>query len=198
MKIIKIEFLIQKGPFCKTPEFATLLDEIKNAILSVTHPEGSRQFTLYPEKKANGVVPIKKNFQEFLVRNKWKREYRMSIASRIKPGPIDAVKKVSDGRYFAVEWETGNISSSHRALNKMAVGLLDGVLAGGILILPSRNMYQYLTDRIGSYSEIEPYFSVWRNILIEEGILAVIEIEHDAESTDIPPIKKGTDGRALR
>jgi hypothetical protein len=122
----------------------------------------------------------------------------MSIASRIKPGPIDAVKKLIDGRFFAVEWETGNISSSHRALNKMAVGLLDGMLAGGVLILPSRNMYQYLTDRIGNYSEIEPYFPVWRNLTVREGVLAVIEIEHDGVSMDIPPIRKGTDGRALR
>jgi len=86
----------------------------------------------------------------------------MSIASRVKPGPIDAVKEMPDGRYFSVEWETGNISSSHRALNKMAVGLLDGMLVGGILILPSRDMYQYLTDRIGNYAEIEPYFPFGR------------------------------------
>lgn len=122
----------------------------------------------------------------------------MSIASRLVPGPIDAVKKLPDGRWFAVEWETGNISSSHRALNKMAVGLLDGKLAGGILVLPSRDMYQYLTDRIGNYAEIEPYFSVWRSLSILDGVLAVIEIEHDELSLDIPPITKGTDGRALR
>ena len=198
MKIIKVEFLIQNGSFHKSSEFETILDEVKKAILSVTHPKGSHQFTLYPEKMANGVVPIKKNFLDFLIQNEWRREHRMSIASRIKPGPIDAVKKLPDGRFFAVEWETGNISSSHRALNKMAVGLLDGVLAGGMLILPSRNMYQYLTDRIGNYSEIEPYFPVWRNLLIKEGVLAVIEIEHDAVSIDISLIRKGTDGRALR
>ena len=83
-------------------------------------------------------------------------------------------------------------------MNKMAVGLLDGVLAGGILVLPSREMYQYLTDRIGNYAEIEPYFPVWKNLQIQEGVLAVIEIEHDALSTDVPTIRKGTDGRALR
>ena len=198
MKIIKIEFLIQNGSFRLSSEFENILAEIKNAILSVSHPKGSRLFTLHPEKMVNGVVPIKKNFLDFLVQSKWRQEYRMSIASRVKPGPIDAVKELPDKRFFAVEWETGNISSSHRALNKMAVGLLDGVLAGGILILPSRNMYQYLTDRIGNYSEIEPYFPVWRNLLINEGVLAVIEIEHDALSKDIPLIKKGTDGRALR
>jgi len=198
VKIEKVDFLIKKGTFGHSPEFENILTEVKTAISSVCWPEGSDQFTLYPEKKANGVVPIKKNFMSFLVQNDWMLEHRMSIASRVKPGPIDAVKKLSANLFFAVEWETGNISSSHRAINKMAVGLIDGVLAGGILILPSREMYQYLTDRIGNYAEIEPYFPVWRNLSIEEGVLAVIEIEHDAESFDVPQIKKGTDGRALR
>ncbi|MFO7861603.1 MAG: hypothetical protein R6U41_10305 [Desulfosalsimonas sp.] len=198
MKINRIEFLIKNGPFHQSSEFAAILDEIKNAIYSVTYPEGSDEFVLYPVKNANGVVPIKKGFLGFLDSNQWMLEHRMSIASRLRPGPVDAVKQLPDGRFFAVEWETGNISSSHRALNKMGVGLLDGVLAGGVLILPSRNMYTYLTDRIGSYSEIEPYFPVWRNLVVNEGVLSVIEIEHDAQSMDVAPIGKGTDGRALR
>jgi len=198
MKIKKIDFLIQKGNFSHSDEFQVILSQIKKAVISVVWPDGSNLFTLYPEKKANGVVPIKKEFMSVLVQQDWMLEHRMAIASRIRPGPIDAVKKLLNGQFFAVEWETGNISSSHRALNKMAVGLLDGVLAGGILILPSREMYQYLTDRIGNYAEIEPYFPVWRNLSINKGVLAVIEVEHDATSLDIPPIKKGTDGRALR
>ncbi len=59
-------------------------------------------------------------------------------------------------------------------------------------------MYKYLTDRIGNFAEIEPYFPVWRNLAISEGVLAIIEIEHDATSMDVLPIKKGTDGRARR
>jgi len=122
----------------------------------------------------------------------------MKIASRLRPGPIDSVKFLPGNRYFAVEWETGNISSSHRAINKMAIGLLDGVIEGGVLILPSREMYQYLTDRVGNFAEIEPYFNVWKNLKISNGLLAVIEIEHDDLSEDVPPIRKGTDGRALK
>jgi len=79
----------------------------------------------------------------------------------------------------------------------MAIGLLDGIIEGGILILPSRNMYQYLTDRVGNFAEIEPYFNVWKNLQITHGLLAVIEIEHDDISEDVPPIRKGADGRAL-
>jgi len=198
MKIKRIEFLIQKGPFSQAPEIKNILEEIKNAVSLVSWPEGSDIFTIYPEKHANGVVPIKERFLRYLVQNNWMLEHRMAIASRLRPGKIDAIKGLSDERFFAVEWETGNISSSHRALNKMAVGLLDGILAGGILVLPSREMYQYLTDRVGNFAEILPYFPVWRNLQINEGVLAVIEIEHDATSFDVTPIRKGTNGRALR
>ena len=198
MKITRTEFLIKKGPFLLSSQFETALNEIYAAIEQVTWPEGSDKFTLYPQKKANGVVPIKKNFIRSLERNGWKSEHRMKIASMAKPGPVDSVKFLANEKHFAVEWETGNISSSHRALNKMAVGLLDGILGAGVLILPSRSMYPYLTDRIGNFPELEPYFPVWKNLAIREGVLAIIEIEHDALSQDAPPIRKGTDGRALR
>ncbi|HGY11004.1 MAG: restriction endonuclease [Deltaproteobacteria bacterium] len=196
--MLKTEFLIKKGEFSRSKEFESVLAEIYEAIHSITWPENSKKFTLYPVKKASGVVPIKKNFVKFLEENGWKGEYRMKIASRLRPGPIDSVKFLPGNRYFAVEWETGNISSSHRAINKMAIGLLDGVIEGGVLILPSREMYQYLTDRVGNFAEIEPYFNVWKNLKISNGLLAVIEIEHDDLSEDVPPIRKGTDGRALK
>jgi len=134
MKILKTEFLIKKGEFSQSKEFERILTEIYEAIHSITWPENSENFTLHPVKKINGVVPIKKNFIKSLEYNGWISEYRMKIASRLRPGPIDSVKFLPGNRYFAVEWETGNISSSHRAINKMAIGLLDGVIEGGVLI----------------------------------------------------------------
>ncbi len=80
----------------------------------------------------------------------------------------------------------------------MALGLISGDFLGGVLIIPSRAMYRYLTDRIGNYAEIEPYFPVWKSLQIKNGVFVVIEIEHDGLSTDVPRIQKGTDGRALR
>jgi hypothetical protein len=50
--------------------------------------------------------------------------FRTALGSRISPGPIDAVLTEKQGD-FAFEWETGNISSSHRALNKIALGLIN-------------------------------------------------------------------------
>ncbi len=197
MKLLKIEYLINRGSFAESAIFQQLLKEIKIAIAAVKNPKGSQEFSIFPVKQANGVVPIKESCMLTLEKAGWNLEARMRLGSRLVPGPVDAVKSVGENKYFAVEWETGNISSSHRALNKMALGMLDGTLLGGILILPSRDLYFYLTDRIGNFAEIEPYFPIWKNICCGDGVLAVIEIEHDKASLDVPKIPKGTDGRAL-
>lgn len=197
MKILRIEYLINRGSFSESALFSKLLDEVQTAIAAVKNPKDADEFIIYPVKQANGVVPIKESCMQSLENADWKLEQRMHLGSRLAPGPVDAVKNIGGNKFFAVEWETGNISSSHRALNKMALGLLDGTLIGGILILPSRDLYFYLTDRIGNFAELEPYFPIWKNINCKEGILAVIEIEHDNTSQEVPKIPKGTDGRAL-
>lgn len=126
----------------------------------------------------------------------WHLETKIGVAARIRPGPIDATKRVGD-KLFALEWETGNISSSHRALNKMSLGILSGTLIGGALILPTRKMYYYLTDRVGNFEELQPYFPLWRSLQCEEGLLVIFAVEHDAVDRNVPRIPKGTNGRAL-
>jgi len=64
-------------------------------------------------------------------------------------------------------------------------------------MVPTRAMYEYLTDRVGNYEELEPYFEMWRRSQVEEGLLVVVAIEHDGVSKDVPRIPKGTNGRAL-
>jgi hypothetical protein len=59
-------------------------------------------------------------------------------------------------------------------------------------------MYKYLTDRVGNFPELEPYFPLWQALKVEEGLLTIIAIEHDAVSQSVPRIPKGTDGRALQ
>lgn len=196
MKVIQTRILIAKGKFAGSSYLSTLVKDVHKAISTVVWPAKSNIFSLNPVKKGNGVKPIKNNCMLHLEQKGWLLEHKMSLGSRIKPGPVDAVIKLDDGRYFAAEWETGNISSSHRAINKLAIGLLDGTLAGGVLILPSRSMYTYLTDRVGNYEEIAPYFPVWEHLDAIDGYLAVIEIEHDQLSSNVPFIPKGTDGRA--
>lgn len=175
------------------------IEQITTSILSMANPEGEDKFILFNQKQANGVKPIKYSFTNSLKKYGWELEKKLNLGHTDRPGPIDATYDVGDNKYFAVEWETGNISSSHRALNKMITGILNEQLIGGILILPSREMYYYLTDRVGNFKELQPYLSVYEkaNYLISQGYLGIIEIEHDDVSNNIKPIPKGTDGRAL-
>lgn len=203
MKIIHETILNQRGDFPFSDVCQHAMADIREAVREVVWPEGAASFTIYPSTDkgrggGNGVVPIKKAFAENLGRRAgWMLEGRVDIGGDKKPGPVDVVKLMPDGRPFCVEWETGNISSSHRSLNKLALGILNGRLAGGVVVLPTREMYKYLTDRIGNYEELQCYFPMWSAIPFQDGFLAVVAIEHDAVSMAVARIAKGTDGRAL-
>lgn len=200
MKIVQIHTLLSVGEFEKSPTYQQIENEIINAVDCIKYPADADGFYLFNGKKKNGVVPIKNAFIQRLDDLGWKNEHICD--SLIKPRKIDSTKQLLNGKYFGVEWETGNISSSHRALNRIVLGILEGDLEGGVLVLPSRTMYEYLTDRVGNYQELEKYFPVWQlhsygfYHLNKSAIIKVIEIEHDGLRNDIPPIIKGTDGRA--
>lgn len=197
MKIVYEEILINQGNLMKTQEWKEIHREIHQAISAVTWPPGSAQFDINPIMHGNGVKPIKEGCMVALQSQfGWQLEATLAIREANRPGKVDALRRTALGD-FVVEWETGNISSSHRALNKIALGLLKNVLLGGILVLPTRKLYPYLTDRIGNYEELSPYFPVWRSIPVRHGLMLVIAVEHDALNPAAPVITKGTDGRAL-
>jgi len=201
MRITRVEVLISVGDFPASLDWKRVDRDIREGIEMVHWPPGSGSFTIHPESgkgrgKGNGVKPIKEGMMATLQQRGWHLEEPLDIATVKRPGELDAVLETSFGP-FAVEWETGNISSSHRALNKMALGLLKGKLIGGTLVVPSRSLYKYLTDRVGNFAELEPYIDLWKSIPCKNGLLQIIVIEHNAISTDVPRIEKGTDGRAL-
>lgn len=214
MKITHTETLISKGDFPKTEEWNQIRSQAVSAAKAAEWPPGSGTFTIYPESgkkrgEGNGVVPIKTmtinkltggkpNFSKLKqpIRDEWVPEYPWPVGDRIRPGNMDAAY-VWAGGIVCFEWETGNISSSHRSINKMCLGLLQGAIKAGILVVPSRKLYVYLTDRIGNVSELEPYYDLWRAIPCDEGVLEILVIEQDAESFDVPRIPKGKDGRAI-
>lgn len=195
MKIVHTHTLIGAGKFAASPEWTQIRRGLHDAVRLADWPPGSGTFTIHPTKKGNGVAPIKDACIRKLESLGWKREQRLDIATAAAPGKLDAVFQSSAG-VIAMEWETGNISSSHRAMNKMALGLLKGVVAATSLVIPSRRLYTFLTDRIGNEPELEPYFDLWKSLPIRQGIFEVIVIEQDHESTKVPLIPKGTDGRA--
>ena len=203
MQLHHTEYLLQVGSFAGSTDWTQTHAEVVAAITAVCWPAKEKGFYLREGSvgrkrgEGNGVTPIKDAFCLHLERNGWKLEQRMDLATLKQPGELDAVKVLSNGSAIAAEWETGNISSSHRAVNKMALGLLQQKLVAGILVLPTRKLYKFLTDRIGNYEELSPYFPMWKALPIKNGVLAILAVEHDGTKPGIPRIEKGTDGRAL-
>ena len=214
MRIVHIETLINRGPFSKSKRWRALRDQAHAAVRGVDWPPGTGKFTIYPESgkkrgKGNGVRPIRDAAIARLTdakpkysklgrkpKDEWVSECPWPVGERVRPGNMDAAYVWNDG-LVCLEWETGNISSSHRSLNKMCLGLQRRRLKAGMLVVPSRKLAAYLTDRVGNVGELEPYYDFWRTTPCDEGVLQVIVIEQDGESLDVPRIRKGTDGRAL-
>lgn len=218
LKIPHVETLISRGQFAQSDKWRTIKDSALAAVRAADWPPGSGSFTIYPESgkkrgEGNGVKPIKDNTISTLTGGKqtyaqlvktgraipqdgWVAEYPWPVGERIRPGKMDAAY-LWPGGVFSLEWETGNISSSHRSINKICLGLVTEAIKGGILVVPSRALYPYLTDRIGNVAELEPYYPLWRATPCAEGVFEIIVIEHDAESREVPRIPKGTDGRAV-
>jgi Restriction endonuclease BamHI len=202
MKIVQIVTLAHSGSFVESETWQKIQGDLLVGIKAVVWPKGSKQFTIHPQSgkkrgEGNGVTPIKEGLIKRLTKKGWDKEIAVDLGVIPNPGKFDAVLKSADHKPIALEWETGNISSSHRALNKMALGLHKGKLAAGVLVVPSRKFCVYLTDRIGNFEELTPYLSLWRSVPYPEGAgLEIVVIEHDAESLRVPRIPKGTDGRS--
>ncbi len=201
VKIVQEVKLLSCGKFATSKEWQKARKKLHSAIKKVEWPTGSGTFTIYPESgkkrgQGNGVTPIKSGLMLDLEKQGYRLEAVATLGGNRRFGKFDAVFDTSYGP-AVVEWETGNISSSHRSLNKMALFLLEGKIAAGTLIVPTRALYKYLTDRVGNMQELEPYLELWKSIPCKNGVLEIIAIEHDATSTDVPRIAKGTDGRAL-
>jgi Restriction endonuclease BamHI len=82
-------------------------------------------------------------------------------------------------------------------MNKLTMLVSRGIISAGVLAVPSRKLYVYLTDRIGNIRELEPYFSLWKSVPCKSGVLEIVVFEHDAESESVKRIPKLTSGRAL-
>jgi hypothetical protein len=209
MKLVSWETILDNGNYTTTPAFARAKRDVEAGVKAVVWPEGSDEFLIYPESgkkpgEGNGVKPIKKGFVSTLSDLGWVEEF--SSARRTGkgsvPGAFDCHLTFADNssKPFVVEWETGNISSTHRAINRIALGILEERIVGGVVALPSRKLAPYLTDRIGNFPEVQPYLPLWGewHSLSPEGYLGIVVIEQDGDSFDVPKIPKGTDGRAAR
>ena len=228
MKISHTYTLLDEGDFSSTTTWSEAREDVLNSVRNVYWPPGNDEFLVYPEENGNGVNPITEQFEANLDnRPDWESTGRKWLSGLLEERGIldealekmgqyyddpldfisspwfDAMKEVEiDGEpgLIVAEWETGNISSSHRSLNRIVLGLVSGIIHGGLIVLPNRDLYYYLTDRIGNYRELEPYFVIWESLAheVENGIVEVVVVEHDGISDSAPPIGKLTDGMSDR
>jgi hypothetical protein len=187
--------------------------EVRSAIKRVVWPPTNNKFVINPDvnkhkKKStksgkkgvhlNGVKPIQSRFTEQLSAFPgWDFSRRMKASEENKRVSIfDARKNLKEG-LFGLEWETGNISSSHRSLNRMVLSCLRGEGCGGVLILPDSKLYPFLTDRVGNFDELKMYFPVWEAHQINMELI-VIAVSYDGLDETVPYIPRGKDGNAAR
>ena len=188
--------------------------EVRTAIAQVVWPPKGKKFIINDDvnknknKKTrsgkqgvvlNGVKPIKNRFTEQLSAFPgWQFEDGMPSGEDNKRTTVfDARKTLRGLGIFGLEWETGNISSSHRSLNRIVLSCLRGEGCGGILILPDRDLYRLLTDRVGNFDELKMYFPVWETHKINMELI-VVAVGYDGTSTKVPYIPRGEDGNAFR
>ena len=200
MKIVHVETVLSCGAYAGSQHWSQTRASIHKAVRKCAWPPGSKKFTIHPQSgkkcnEGNGVGPIKNEFIAELKKRKWTIEGAAKNHLGQHLGDFDAVLADPQGP-VVVEWETGNISSSHRSMNKLTMLIADGIIAAGTLVVPSRKLYIYLTDRIGNYRELEPYLKLWKSVRCKKGVLEIVVIEQDAESYDVPRIPKTTAGRA--
>lgn len=191
MQIVEVVDVISKGNIASSSYWQRACEDVEEAILVTDWPHGSGKFSLNPgsRKHENGVGPMKVPCLLKLMDLGWKLEQLPKVLAGVAMGNLDALLDTDEG-LIGFEWETGNISSSHRAINKIFHAMLKGGLLGGILAVPAQSMRQYLTDRIGNITELREYFPVWNAICVEEGMFRIYVVQHDELSEDVPIMGK--------
>lgn len=174
-------------------------NEVADSIKKNVTP-GYNVFILNNTKKnCNGVAPVKERCYQILEEDyDWYREKPLSYFHDDvqKGGPIDVYKEFfqnNDVLCAGLEFETGNISSAHRSMNKLCIGITKGEIAIGFLLMPIKAMSFYLTDRVSNYEELEPYF-----LLLDRTPFVVFGFDAEEYNPNAPLLPKGKDGMSPR
>lgn len=229
MRWLRTIVLFDKGGVASCSDWDRIHQSFVRSIELIDYPVGSGKLTLRRKAldagsiqwTRNGVSFLRNRFLEnMVVREGWQAEGEVDL-ERLEENPLlslypsrepysepvtssfgafDFVTTTAGGMRVGIEWETGNISSSHRSLNKLSIVLAANKIQAGVLILPSRKLYEHLTDRIGNIGELSPYLGMWKRMgeAVEYGMLAIVVVEHDdlTDDPNYPYLKMGKDGRA--
>lgn len=230
MKWLRTIIVFDKGNVVAEEDWAAVHKSYVRGIKAIEHPVGCGRFILrravqLPNDvwQRNGVGYMRSSFlREMVDVGKWQPEANVDLPhDRIQPtlklypsgaehrepvtskfGGFDFQILTKSRLRVAIEWETGNISSSHRSINKLVIALASGAIQAGVVIVPSRDCYAQLTERIGNIGELSGYLELWEaaKARIERGLLAITVVEHDevTDDSNVPYLHVGADGRAKK
>ncbi|MCY8065418.1 restriction endonuclease [Bacillus haynesii] len=180
--------------------FKQSYDEVVASICSAVWPMKSKTFKINnSQKNGNGVVPVKELCYAMLEDTyNWYREKPLNVLKleKKKGGPIDVYKEFTENfdiKRVGLEFETGNISSAHRSMNKLLLGLKRNEIDLAVILMPVYELSYFLTDRVSNYEELEPYFEI-----TEGKPFIYIGFNADSFDSSVPLIPKGKDGMSKR
>ncbi|MCY8575163.1 restriction endonuclease [Bacillus haynesii] len=180
--------------------FKQSYDEVVASICSAVWPMKSKTFKINnSQKNGNGVVPVKELCYSMLEDTyNWYREKPLNVLKleKKKGGPIDVYKEFTENfdiKRVGLEFETGNISSAHRSMNKLLLGLKRNEIDLAVILMPVYELSYFLTDRVSNYEELEPYFEI-----TEGKPFIYIGFNADSFDSSVPLIPKGKDGMSKR
>lgn len=183
--------LLKTNPICNQA-----FNEILYSIKSMVNTSKNTFVINNSEKNFNGVVPIKEKCYSCLeTKFYWYREKPLECFP-FKGGPIDVYKEFLNNTTslnVGLEFETGNIASAHRSMNKLSLALEKNELQLAAIILPIHKMSYFLTDRVANYEELEPYF----DLLINRSFI-VLGFDAEEYHPNAPRLPKGKDGMSKR
>ena len=152
MKVIRVETLTSRGFYSKS-----------------AHWERTRRFI----HQGVRVCSTKDGFLNRLEKRGWAIQSRATSARGRKLGRLDAVAQGPSGP-IVVEWRTGNVSSIHLSLNRLALLSLSGTIAAGTLVVPSRGR---------NIEELKFCFPLWRSVPCEKGVIEIVVIGQGGAKT---------------
>ena len=196
--VFSFESVPAQNLITQMPAARRAAEEVKHSIVNNTNL-GDKFVLCNAVKNGNGVVPIKEGCYDILENEfSWCREKPLKYFQQYKNGrkrlggPIDAYKNF-DGFRVGLEFETGNISSAHRSMNKLLLAMKENEIDFAFMLLPTRRMSPYITDRAANYEELEPYFK-----LVDEVPFVCYCFDADEYGPDFKLLPKGRDGMSPR
>jgi restriction endonuclease BamHI len=148
MKWLRTLVIFDRGNVIKSADWRRIHESYVRSIQSIDFPEGSGKLKLRRKTKRpdgqwdrNGVIYLRNRFiQHMTTEEGWQKEFGFKLGKNQTPptiqlypsrkphtepitskfGNFDFVT-MSGRTHVAIEWETGNISSPHRSMNKLGL-----------------------------------------------------------------------------